>query len=359
MNIVQVFPGKIWGGAEQYILDLGKALTARGHNVSYLSRNVEAVTGPLHRHGIDVRPLPFSHALDFKTIRELSHIMADADVIHLHDTSFVIPAVIARTRIKGRKPRILLTRHDAHGTIVGPWAIPFFMQLDAIIFVSDFARRGWLRINRWVPAAKCHIILNSIPPSTSFPVENLRDKYSIAPETPLIVYSGRIKKSKGCTAIIEALSQLAELPFAMVFIGSFKNDAYGNELKNLIERYGLSERMHFYGFTDHARLLAAQADIGLAPPIAKDACPLSAIEFLMNGVCEITSTNGGQTEFVTDGETGLIVPPGDVEALASAIRRLIENPCLRKKLAESGKTYFNQEMAYDRFVDKILSVYNS
>lgn len=357
MNIIQIFPGKIWGGAEQYVLDLGKALSAKGNRISYIAREVPAVTGPLQRHGIECLTLPFSNALDRKTITGLSVAMADADVVHIHDTSFVVPVIIARAISKGKKPRIVLTRHDAHGTIVLPWAIPFFLKLDAIIFVSDFARRGWLRTNRWVPRSKCHIILNSIPPTVPCKVDDLRIKYGISPEIPLIIYSGRVKKSKGCTALLQSLALIKDLPFAMVFLGSFKNDAYGEELKKFTAESGLSDRVHFYGFTDHARQLSAQADIAVAPAIAKDACPLSAIEFMMNGVCEITTTNGGQTEFVTDGKNGLIVPPADVPALADAIRKLIVDPELRRRLADAGKRHFEEEMSYDRFVDKILAVY--
>ena len=58
MKILQIIPGKIWGGAEQYIVDLGRELEARGHEVTYLAYAREAVTAQLERRAIPYQTLP-------------------------------------------------------------------------------------------------------------------------------------------------------------------------------------------------------------------------------------------------------------------------------------------------------------
>ena len=72
MKILQIIPGKIWGGAEQYIVDLGRELEARGHEVTYLAYDREAVTAQLERRAIPYRTLPFRWSLDRTSINELA-----------------------------------------------------------------------------------------------------------------------------------------------------------------------------------------------------------------------------------------------------------------------------------------------
>ena len=88
MNIIQIFPGKIWGGAEQFILDLGTALCEKGHNVSYLSYNVDTIKNRTNGV-IPLQTLPFKGIFDIKTITTLSGIIKEknADIIHIHDSA--------------------------------------------------------------------------------------------------------------------------------------------------------------------------------------------------------------------------------------------------------------------------------
>lgn len=83
MRILQIIPGKIWGGAEQYIVDLSKALVDRGHTVDYLCHDREAVTSQLERHGMEYRTLPFSWSLDRKSINALAEILRQGDYLSL------------------------------------------------------------------------------------------------------------------------------------------------------------------------------------------------------------------------------------------------------------------------------------
>jgi 2-deoxystreptamine N-acetyl-D-glucosaminyltransferase/2-deoxystreptamine glucosyltransferase len=66
---------------------------------------------------------------------------------------------------------------------------------------------------------------------------------------------------------------------------------------------------------------------------------------MSKGIAMIASNIGGNTDMISDGETGLLVPPGDVAALAAAMQRLIEDPALRERLGQAGRRRAGQYAA--------------
>lgn len=357
MNIVQIFPGKIWGGAEQYITDLGTELTARSHNVSYVSRQSEPVVSHLSETGKKCETIPFSWPLDRSAVKKLARLIRNADVVCIHSTKFVPLTVLAKKKASSNA-RIILTRHEAHRTPANPFFRRYFRQLDQIVFVSEIARSTWMGSNSWFPIEKTCVVHNSIPPYEAIPVESLREKYAIAPDTPLLIFSGRVRESKGCGDIVRALSMLSSKKFAMVFLGACRPKDYSVKLMEKATKEGIADRIHFYGFTSQARNLMGQADIGLSPSIVRDSFLLSNIEFQQQGIPIVTTNNGGQPEYVTDGVTGLLVNPKNPEQLADAIDRLLTDTDLRNRIGRAGLDYFNANLSYDKFTDRIIEVYS-
>lgn len=356
MKIVQIFPGKVWGGAEQYVLDLGQALAARGHEVIFMARNDGKVAARLEKSGISFRPFNFSWARSCKAADAVSAEIKDADVVHVHDVAFAPLAVRARRR-SGSKAKIVMTRHDAHSTPVNPLYRSFVKQVDRVIFVSDIARRAWLGGNKWFPTDKCRVVINSVPEPAGIPTESLRDKYNIPASTPLLLFCGRIKKTKGCHVLIEALGKIKDRDFALVMIGAAPKESYIRKLGMLADQAGITERIHYYGFSPVGRDFLPQADIALAPSSGKEACPLTNLEAMQAGICTVASTSGGQVEYIDNGRTGLLVPPGDVDALAEATASLIDNPDKRIRIAAAGRQEFVTNMSYDKFVNRIIEAY--
>ncbi len=358
MKVVQIFPGRIWGGAEQYILDLGKALEKRGHEVVYLSRDSKAVKRRLEGN-VSFMALPFRGALDICSAISLSRIVRKtmAEVIHVHDKTFV-PLAIAAVWLSGRKEvKVVFTRHIARASRVNFVFRRMFKKLHSIIFVSDLSKRLWTSVNGWMPEGKCRVVHNSIPETDKAEGESLREKYGIPKRIPLIVYSGRVRRSKGCAVLVKALGRIRELNFALVFVGACKPEGYSRKLWQLAEKSGIGDRVFFYGFSENVRSFIRDADIGVAPSIVREACPLSPMEFMQAGKCVIATNNGAQPEYMAHRVNGLLVAPGDESCLADALREAIERPQWRERLGESAKSYFERSLSYDKFVNLILDSY--
>lgn len=355
MNILQIIPGKIWGGAEQYIFDLSKALVERGHNVAFVIRDSQVIRE--HFSGCDnVTEIPFNGFMDFSSARTLSHIIADVDVIHLHDIAH-IPHVQRACRIAGKRPKIIVTRHIARKSKVMPWTRATMQNIDRIIFVSDLSRSLWQSANKWFPDNKCITLHNSIPQLDVNSGIDMRKFFGIDPATPILMFAGRVRQSKGCSLILEALADVSDLPWAMIFIGACKPKNYIKTLAKLAKKHNIDKRVFYYGFSENPRELIRQATVGLSPSIVREACPLSPLEFMESGKCVIVSDNGGQIEYTTDGVNGIVVKNNDVDSLSSAIRKALTDNDYREPISQNAKLLFEKKMSYPEFVKHIEDIY--
>lgn len=355
MTIVQIFPGKVWGGAEQYVLDLGNALSELGHEVKYVARPSEAVISRIAGH-VDFSVAPMGGLFDRKSVGVLSKVLSDADVVHVHDIAQVA-IVMKAVEICGSKARVVLTRHIARASRTLFWKRSAVKKLHRMIFVSSLGRNLWSGVNQWMPAEMCVTIHNSSAETAIKKREDLREKYGIDAVTPLLMFTGRIRKSKGCEVLVRALARVGDLEWQMIFVGTCKPEDYSTHLLDVAREYGIEDRIKFYGFSDSVQSIIPQATVGIAPSIVREACPLAPIEFMQQGVCMIATNNGAQPEYITDGATGLLVPPADVDALAGAIRTALSQPQLRRQIALSGQEYFREFMSYNKFLESILSAY--
>jgi glycosyltransferase involved in cell wall biosynthesis len=97
----------------------------------------------------------------------------------------------------------------------------------------------------------------------------------------------------------------------------------------------------------HATVMAAweRAAFGVMPSLWPDPSPGVVREGMSKGKAIIGTAIGGTTEMITDGQTGLLVPPGDVSAMATAMQQLVDNPALCRQLGTAASAYATRFMA--------------
>ena len=358
MRIVHIIPGKVWGGAEQYILDLTRHLRMRGHEVSLIAVGGGAVPPRLDQCGEIYRIFPEGM---YGKAKRLGAMLNGADVVHVHDSSFVPVAVRAARHLGTCAPKVIFTRHIARQSRVLPWQRRYYREIHRVIFVSGLARRLWQQANPFFPDERCVTIINSVAPVTddAKPSPSIRQTHGIPAGVPLIMFTGRVRKSKGCATIIEALSRLAHLEWEMVFVGACKPASYADTLASLARKAGIGGRVHFHGFATDVKNIIQEADIAVLPSIVREACPLSPMEFMQAGVPVIATGNGAQPEYITDDVDGILVEPADAAGLAKAIASLLNDTERRRTIARAGHDKFVNSLSYRRFVDAIEQVYMS
>jgi glycosyltransferase involved in cell wall biosynthesis len=180
-----------------------------------------------------------------------------------------------------------------------------------------------------------------------------------------ILHVGRMERVKGVTVLAEAIPQvLAQVPNAhFVFIGDDLRTERGTsqraELEAQLTAAGVRGRVEFLGSTDQASLLEwyRRADICVVPSLLYESFSYTCAQALAAGKPVVASRIGGIPETVDDGETGLLVEPGNAAQLADAIIRLANDADLRERMGRAGREKVVREFAPVKIAEQNLNVY--
>jgi glycosyltransferase involved in cell wall biosynthesis len=173
-------------------------------------------------------------------------------------------------------------------------------------------------------------------------------------QTPVrLVMVARFGAQKDHPTLLRALAGLLDLPWEIDLIGDGELMA---QTQALAAELGLSNRIHFLGQRRDVDLLLARAQVSILAT-NWEGFPLSILEAMRAGLPVIATEVAGIGESVQDGETGYLVPRGDVEVLRDRIRRLLTDATLRTRLGAAGRTRFEQHFTLPLFVQNTLAVY--
>lgn len=174
-------------------------------------------------------------------------------------------------------------------------------------------------------------------------------------ETAHILFLGRIGDRKGVPQLGEALFRMKDLPGWRATIAG---DGHVEAARARATDYGLTDRVELPGWVGPERVarLIASADILVLPSFSEN-LPVAIIEAMAAGVAVVATPVGAVEDIVADGETGLLVPPGDVDALAMALTRLVEDPALRQRLGQAGLALHREKLDLVPFADAMQRVW--
>jgi glycosyltransferase involved in cell wall biosynthesis len=135
-------------------------------------------------------------------------------------------------------------------------------------------------------------------------------------------------------------------------------EAYARNLKTLVFDLGLGDRVSFTGFVDDVTCALADVDVLVHASVLPEPFGQVVAEGMAAGIPVIAAAAGGPAEMIEDGIDGLLYPPGDVGALASALRKLVNDPalCQRISVAASQRA---QEFSPARVAERVMDVYAS
>ena len=175
-------------------------------------------------------------------------------------------------------------------------------------------------------------------------------------EVPIVLFVGRLRYYKGVDVLLRALAHVHEAELWIVGTGP-----QGEEWKQLARTLGLGERVHFLGDVPEGDLplYYAAADLFVLPSVSRaEALGLVLIEAMASGIPVISTELGTGTSFVNvHGETGLVVPAGDVQALAAAMRYLLAHPEARARMGRAARERAVREFRADLMAARITEVY--
>lgn len=261
------------------------------------------------------------------------------DVIHAHDMHVVGIAAHARARAKAAG-RDVPWVYDAHeyvpglsqyggrtAEVIAGWASleeEFIRDAARVITVSP-AIADALR-ERYGLAHQPVVVLNipTVDPPGATRVETLREVCGLAPDVPLLSYSGGMTRARGVHTAIEAMLKLPEAHLGLVCVPH--NDTwFVRQLREQVEGLGLGERVHFENpvgpgqVVDYLRGIDVGLIPGLSYPSHEMSLPNKLFEYLHAGVPVVSSELSSLREFLDETGAGVTFPAEDVDALVAAV----------------------------------------
>jgi glycosyltransferase involved in cell wall biosynthesis len=173
---------------------------------------------------------------------------------------------------------------------------------------------------------------------------------------PLVAFAGRLVPEKGADIAIRAFAKIVErFPDARLWIAGAGPDRAG--LVTLAGELGIDSRVDFLGHLPRPELEArfARAWVQCVPSLWAEPFGLVATEAQARGTVVVASAVGALPELITDGQTGYLVPPGDPEALAGAIERVLADPGAGDRLGDAARVSTMKRFGADAYADRLLT----
>ena len=377
------FPPNIYGGAGVHAKYIATSLSKL---IDVEVRTLEEGPPPdipglsVRRYRPSLKPLGVPDPKVAKALEVLSfnmNMVADpiaSDIVHTHTWYTNFAGAVAK-RTYGTK--LVATVHSLEP--LRPWKreqlgagyeLSLWMEregliaCDAIIAVSQDMKKDILKCYD-IPATSVAVIHNGVDPAKYHPQEGTASlgkgtaslaKFGI--RKPFVFFVGRLTRQKGVFDLVDAMDNVPKGTTLVLATGKPDTPEIEDELRRV-----LKQTPNVVWIRD---MLEDPDLVSLYNEAAVFACPSIYEPFgiinLEAMACEtpvVATRVGGIKEVVADGETGLLVPPGDPVRLGKAITKLIEDPALSGRMGKAGRKRVLQHFTWDRIAQKTLKLYRS
>lgn len=234
------------------------------------------------------------------------------------------------------------------------------LSADLVLAVSEFVARRDLEVSCLRPD-RVRTLLNSVPfpPPPAPRGAELRAELGLDPSRPLVLCAARATPEKGVATLLRAFDRaLAQgAPLAtLLYVG---DGPQRTELEALRAGLAAADEIVLAGYRGDVPELLALADFAVVPSEWQEAFGLTVAEPMARGKPVIGTRVGGIPELIDDGVTGLLVPPGDVAALADAIRALLEAPERVAQMGAAARRRVAERFTRERQLRELGSLFES
>jgi glycosyltransferase involved in cell wall biosynthesis len=228
---------------------------------------------------------------------------------------------------------------------------------DVVIAVSDYVAERHVR-SGVMPRGRIVRVWNGTvvpPPPSGHP---LHDALGVPHARPIVACACRAAPEKGVPVLLKAFDLMLEAwpeptrPL-LVYMGDGPDAA---QIAQVREGLGSAGDIMLTGYRRDAGALVAGATVCAMPSVWQDALPLAVMQPMALGKPVVASAVGGIPEMIVDGETGLLVPPSDVPALAAALKRLLLDPTLAARLGEQARARVARLFTPEEQIDRLTAI---
>lgn len=279
------------------------------------------------------------------------------DLLHLFNNKSIVAGIRAA---KGWPGKVLTYRGytgNIHWWDPGAYFQHLNKRVDGIICVSQAVKDSFDQLP-FFDKSKTLVVGKGHDPEWYAGIEpiNLEKEFDISPERITVIIVANARRMKGMDYLGTAIRRLPpELNLHFIFAGRGLETP---ELESDLADSYYSHEYTFAGFRPDVLRILAAADVSLLPSVKGEGLSKVLLESMFLGRATIMTDIGGNKGLGIDGETAIIIPARDEEALTAAMTRIAEDLALRQRLGPAGKAYITEHFRADRTVRALHEAYS-
>ncbi len=345
-----------WGGQEIRILTESLAMIERGHDVRLVCPPDAQIYEAARQRGIPVEPLPIERRR-FTGLLAVRRWLHDhpVDVINTHSsTDSWLMSVAAKTL--SPRPPVVRTRHIAADVRRGPLTRWLYTRgANLIVTTGGTTRRALIERNRY-PAGQVLSVPTGVDSQCFQPGDRLdaRRRLGLPEDKILVGIVATLRSWKGHRYLVEAFARLNDDAARLLIVGG---GPQRDNLQAQVDSLALGDRVLMPGNQEDVLPWLQALDVFALPSYANEGVPQAVLQALCCELPVVTTPVGSIEEAVRHEETGLLVPPQDPGALAEALRRLIADESLRRRLGSQGRRAAVEQFDLEDMVDRMEDIF--
>jgi glycosyltransferase involved in cell wall biosynthesis len=347
-RVLQVITPSRMSGAEMQLVRMTSRMMARGHNVATIIKRNSPAIAEMQRLGIDGQPRRISGKLSTVALPVL------ARAARQHRADVVQSTLSTASWWSGWLSQ--LGGPPSIGHVQGFTSARWHRHQTHLLAVSNAVKQHLVK--QGIASERFTVLHNAISPDDFYATRDpliIRAEHGAEAGTAIVGTFAHLSKKKGYLDLFAAMpAVLREVPKVQFWIVG--EGEMWRELHEIAERTGVMNSVRFLGFRRDVADLMSAIDV-MALPSCREACALAYVEAALSRKPSIGCRAGGAPESIEDGETGILVPRHDSNAIAEALLTLLTN---RDYAARMGQAAYERALGifgWDRFMFRLEQVY--
>lgn len=348
-------------GQERRVLAEAEGMAGRKHTVILAVQPGSALDRHARERGLPVEPISMQRSAFLQVVGRLRRVIDGngIEIINTH-SSFDSWAGTLAARLSRRRPWIIRTRHKSTPVSKTPLEWILYQKLIHRVITTgekvreDLIRRNGLREDRIV-SIPTGVDLRRFVPSPED--GRIRKELGIPREDALVGTISFLRSEKGLPDFIQAARQVLDqrrgISFLIVGDGPERS-----RLEQMIREMRLSEKVVLAGHRDDIPRVLSALDLFVLSSVSTEGLSQAVTQALAMERAVVATSVGAIPEVIRDGETGLLVPPGDPTAIADRILLLLEDRPTVEKFGKAGRRLVEEQYSHERMLDQIEAVYD-
>lgn len=360
MRVLHVTESRSWSGGTVQLWNLCVGLVKRGHAAALFCPPESEILRHAPNSKVTITLCPMREDYDLPAAWRLAQSIRrfKPDVVHAHHPRAHALALLAS--LFTTVPNVVVSRRVSFRlkkwNVFSQWKYRS-KKIRTFVAVSEDIRR--VLIQGGVAPEKVTVIHSGVDVQRFAPrplAEELRRQLRLPTDRPVVGNLTHFSWWKGQTVFLDAAKIVldAGVPAHFLLVGK---DTDGAEAREKVRALGIGDHVTLAGFRTDIPDVLSLLSVSVLSSLAGEGFSGVLREAMCMGVPVVSSDVGGNSELVKDGKTGRLVPPGDAEAFATAIKQLLADPAQSQEMARAAQENVTSNYSLESMVDKSISLY--